>query len=371
MPVPNCGRKGNRYYASSVIIGQNDTTKVNQDSKINVLVTGATGFLGRRLTRALIENGFSVNAFVRKHSRTDRLKAIGARLCYGDIGDAESLTEALKGVDVVVHAAADTTGNARAGRRITILGTRNVIAAAQAQAVKQLIYISSCNVYAVARCRSGSRLDESAPLERRPEKRGSYTYAKFMAEQAVREAMQTGRLNITCLRPGTIWGPGGAIYTPMMGFNAGSKVYGIIGNGRFILPLVYIDNLVGAIIGSIGNEGAFNQVYNVVDDPSVTKKQYVDAVLKPLYPRAFVFYIPYGLLYAVVWCQERLFRLVKRSPFLSCYRLTSSQRHIVYDAGKLRRETGWSTAVSFDQAAGEVIAHERSASTNRSGSHKP
>ena len=271
------------------------------------------------------------------------------------------MTEALTAVDVIVHAAADTSGNDRAGRVTTILGTRNVIQAAGAQGVRQLIYISSCNVYAIADCRSGSTVNESGPLERYPKKRGSYTYAKVAAEQAIRSAMKTGRLDITCLRPGTIWGPGGAIYTPMMGFHMGRKVYGIIGSGRFILPLVYIDNLVEAIIKSIGNESTFNQIYNVVDVQSVTKKQYVDLVLKPLYPRARVFYIPYGVLYAIVWCQELLFKLANYPPFLSRYRLTSSQRHIVYDAGKLQRDTGWSPAVNLEQAAREVIAYDRPA----------
>ena len=173
--------------------------------------------------------------------------------------------------------------------------------------------------------------------------------------------MHKGRVNITCLRPGTIWGPGGSTYTPMMGFRLGNKIFGIIGNGHFNLPLVYIDNLVSAILKSIGNESAYNQIFNVVDPQQVDKSRYVDMVLKQLHPNAFVFNIPYWLIYTAVWSQEILCRLVRRSPFLTCYRLTSSQRHIVYHSHQIGKALDWRSPVCFEEAAREVIRYKQGA----------
>lgn len=334
--------------------------KSGREFKAKVLVTGATGFLGGQVVLKLIEANFCARAFVRKLANTEKLKLIGAEIYFGDVGDDNSLAAALNGVDIVVHAAANTSGNNRDGMVSTIAGTRNVLREAQVQGVKQLIYISTCNVYGIADCRPSDQVDESGPLERQPDNRGSYTCAKFQAEQIVREAMKNGQVNITCLRPGTIWGPGGATYTPMMGFRAGRKIFGIIGNGKFILPLVYIANLVDAIISCIGNQGAYNQIFNVVDKERVTKKRYFDTVLRKLYPDAMTFNIPYGLLYSTVWSQEVLFKLLGLPALLTRYRLTSSQRQIIYDAGKLERELGWAAPVCFEEAANEVIRFEQS-----------
>ncbi|MBI5307204.1 MAG: NAD-dependent epimerase/dehydratase family protein [Planctomycetes bacterium] len=331
--------------------------RADSSNKAFVLVTGASGFLGGRLSEQLVSQGFRLRAFVRKSSKTAKLEALCADIHYGDVNDYDSLEAAMQGVDVIVHAAADTSGNAQGAQASTIAGTRNVVKVASARGVQQLIYISTCNVYGTADCHPGSQLDESGPMERHPEKRGGYSYAKFIAEEVVRDAMNKGGINITCLRPGTIWGPGGETYTPMMGFRAGNKIFGIIGSGDFILPLVYIDNLVSAILNSIGNESAYNQIFNVVDAHQVNKAHYVDMVLKQLHPGAFVFNIPYWLIYSAVWGQEILCRLLRRSPFLTCYRLTSSQRPIVYHSDRIRDALGWKAPVGFEAAAKEVIRY--------------
>ena len=169
-----------------------------------VLITGATGFLGKRLTKKLIQKGFRVRALVRKSSDPRRVEELGAEICFGDIRDSQSLYAAMQGVDIIVHAAADTKGNLQDSRQVTVLGTRNVVTEAQKRGVEQLVYISTCNVYGISECKTGASVDESGPLEKRPELRGVYTYAKLKAEEIIIQNMNQGALQITCLRPGTI-----------------------------------------------------------------------------------------------------------------------------------------------------------------------
>lgn len=173
-----------------------------------MLVTGATGFLGQRLVEVLIESGYWVRGLDRRLSGIQRINATGAEVVYGDIGDAASLQSAFKDIDVVVHAAADTSGIEEETRRTTIEGTKNVLDLCEVFGIKKLIHISSLNVYGTAGYRDNDVLTEESSLEPYPEKRGFYTLGKVEAEKMVKEAIKKGAFSIVCLRPGTIFGPG-------------------------------------------------------------------------------------------------------------------------------------------------------------------
>ena len=323
-----------------------------------ILVTGASGFLGTRLVELLAQKGYPVRALVRKLSNTKKLKACGVEIFFGDVADLESLRPAFRGIDMVVHTAADTAGNERDGEWSTIRGTRNVLDLCGQGGIRKLIYISSCAVYGVADYRKGAVVGEDATLERFPEKRGFYSWSKLKADQIIAEAITKGPMPIISLRPGTIWGPGGETFTPMMGFSLGEKLFAVIGNGKFVLPFVYIDNLVEAIVRGIENQGAGGGVYNVVDTERITKREYMNKLVKKLHPGATCLYIPYSFLYSAVYIQEQLFSWMGRKPFLTRYRLNSSQKSILYDSSKLQKELGWKPSVTLEEGVNSVLVHE-------------
>jgi len=325
-----------------------------------ILVTGASGFLGTRLIEALAQKGYPVRALVRKLSNTKRLKACSVEIFFGDVADLGSFRAAFQDMEVVVHAAADTAGNEREGELSTIQGTRNVLHLCGEVGIRKLIYISSCAVYGVADYRKGAVIGEDAPLERFPEKRGFYSWAKLKADQIVAEAVTAGSMPIISLRPGTIWGPGGEIFTPIMGFSLGKKMFAVIGNGKFVLPFIYIDNLVEAIVKAIEKQGTAGGVYNVVDPERITKKEYMEHLVKSVYPDATCLYIPYSLLYSAVYIQEKVFSWMGRKPFLTRYRLTSSQKSILYDSAKLHTELSWKPPVSVEEGIKSVLDYEAS-----------
>ena len=328
-----------------------------------ILVTGASGFLGTRLIEVLAQKGYPVRALVRKLSNTKKLKTCGVEIFFGDVADLESLHPAFNNIDIVVHAAADTAGNEREGELSTIRGTENILQQCRQFGVRKLIYISSCAVYGVADYKKGSLIGEDATLERFPEQRGFYSWSKLKADQIVAEAIAKGSLPIISLRPGTIWGPGGELFTPMMGFSLGNSIFVVIGNGKFVLPFVYIDNLVDAIIRGIETQNAAGGVYNVVDDERITKRDYMNRLVKKIYPQASCFYVPYGLLYMTVFIQEQILTWLGRKPFLTRYRLASSQKSILYDSAKIRKELGWQPPVSLDDGIGTVLEYEQKRSS--------
>lgn len=322
-----------------------------------VLVTGGTGFLGKRLVELLVSDGYAVRVLARKLSNIDPLKKLGVEVYYGDVADKASLEAAYEGVDVVVHAAAGTSGDKKDCDTATIQGTVNVIELTREKKIKKLIYISSCSVYGVADYKTGQLVTEDASLERFPEKRGNYSASKQQAEALVTEAVKDG-LPAVVLRPGTIYGPGGDVYTPMMGFSVANKLFVVLGNGKFELPFVFVDNLVYAIVKSIRSESAAGRTYNVVDSERINKRQYMKKLMKKLYPGARTVYLPLPVFYLMVFSQEVLCKIIKRGPFLTRYRVKSSQRSIRYDNSRIIEELGWEQGVSVDEAVSRIIKYE-------------
>ena len=323
-----------------------------------VLVTGASGFLGRRIVQMLVERGFPVRALVRKTSKLEGLNSTGVEIVYGDVTDANSLLPAFTNVAYVIHAAAGTSGTEEQMRQVTIQGTINVLDLCAANSIKKLVYISSCSVYGVADLETGALLDENAPLEGYPERRGAYSWTKLEAEKLVVDFMNQGKVSAVCLRPGTIYGPGGENFTPMLGFSLKEKLLIVIDNGQFILPLVYVDNLVEAICAVMLNEKSTGQIYNVVDPGQVSKKEYINDFIRKLYPDSRPVYLPYQILTGAVWLQEKLFRMLKRKPVLTMYRLNSSQKPVVYSSSKIVNEIGWKSLVSFAEAVERIVSFE-------------
>jgi len=321
-----------------------------------VLVTGASGFLGRRVVEMLVARGYRVRALVRRTSKIAQLQLPGVETVIGDVTNATGLREIFLGASYVIHAAADTSGTREGASRVTVEGTRNILALCAEHQVRKLVYISSCSVYGVAGCCPGQVLNEDAGVEPYPERRGAYSWGKQAAEQLVLEKMQEETIRAVCLRPGVIYGNGGENYNPLIGLAVRNWLFVVFTQSGFVLPLVYLDNLVEAILVAMSNPRSTGEVYNVVDPWPVNKKQYMDTLIRKLHQRVPVLYLPYGLLAKLVTLQEKIFRGCNRQPLLSRYRLDSSQRPVVYDASKLARELDWRPKASFAEAVEQILA---------------
>jgi nucleoside-diphosphate-sugar epimerase/predicted dehydrogenase len=324
-----------------------------------VLVTGGTGFLGKALVRRLVADGYRVRVLARKLAQVDAVHDLGAEVCWGDVADVESFDQAMSGCDRVVHLAAGTSGSERDSQTATLQGTRNLLELCGRHSPKRLVYISSCSVYGVADYPAGALVTEASTLERFPERRGSYSASKQEAETYVSDFVKAGGVPTVILRPGTIYGPGGELYTPLIGFSIGST-YIVIGTGATVLPFVYVDNLVDAVVLSLEKDEAVGEVFNVVDPERLDKRTYMNQVIRRANAGARVVYFPYSLLYGITWMQERAFALMKRRPVLSCYRLTSSQKSLLYDSSRLAGRLGWKAKVSLVEAMDRLVQSEAS-----------
>lgn len=321
-----------------------------------VLVTGSTGFLGTRICRTLLERGFDVRAFARSQEKVAHLEREGATGVIGDMTDRDSIDAAMQGVGGVVHAAADTEGTEQGGRDVTVGGTRHVLELCKQHDVGKLVYVSSCSVYGVNDLPSGSRVTEDSPLEPYPKQRGAYSAAKLEAERMVSDFSAREQLNTVCLRPGSIYGPGTELFTPNLGLHVGSNLMIIIGLGKQVLPLVHVENVAEAVAVCIENPGAAGKIFNVIDPEQVTKREYLDQVIRPTNPGARMVYIPYFLIWLAVVPQEILFRLLGRTPILTRYRLVASQKNVVFDGSRIQARTSFRPRRTFADTVRELVS---------------
>ncbi len=174
---------------------------------VKALVTGGTGFLGAHIARQLVAAGHQVRILRRATSRTDLIADLPLEHAFGDVTDADSVRAAAQGCAWLFHTAAvaDYWRAARAKLyQVNVEGTRNALEAARAAGVERVIFTSSAA--AVGRRADGSPSDESALFNLPPE-RFPYGHSKFLAEQAVAQAVAAG-LPVVTLNPSVIFGPG-------------------------------------------------------------------------------------------------------------------------------------------------------------------
>jgi len=168
-------------------------------------LTGATGFIGTVLARALIERGWEVSAIHRPDSSLKYLSGLPLRLVPGDVTDPASVLAAMpEGVDVVFHVAGDTSlwSRHRARQyRVNVEGTRNMVEAALARGARRFVHTSTISVYGL----QTGRIDERAPQLGR-ESPVNYQRTKYLAEEEVRAGIAKG-LDAVILNPAAVMGP--------------------------------------------------------------------------------------------------------------------------------------------------------------------
>jgi dihydroflavonol-4-reductase len=174
-----------------------------------ILITGANGLVGSFLCKELIEKGYNVRAFVRKHSDCSLLQPIQDKIefAYGDILDVGSIVDAMQGVEQVVHTAAIISfwpKRNEAMYQANVIGTRNLVDIALEENIKRFIHISS--IAAIGRKPSDTVMNESNTWEESA-LNSAYANTKHQAELEIYRATEEG-LNTIILNPSIILGPG-------------------------------------------------------------------------------------------------------------------------------------------------------------------
>jgi 2-alkyl-3-oxoalkanoate reductase len=237
-----------------------------------IVVTGATGFIGRRLVRRLLDDGYRVRTLVLPH---DKLPiewgdaAVDVR--RSDITMRHTVREALAGAATVFHLAAvvGDWGKKELFERVTVGGTRNVLEeSARIQA--RAILVSSIVVYGKQLqqriCDEDS--DFGQPL-------GAYSWSKQQQEVVARKIEAETGLRLTVVRPANVYGPGSPPWVDMLVDALKEQQPTLVGEGSGCAGLTYVDNVVDILVRVAERPGSVGRVYNANDDHGVTWNRYV------------------------------------------------------------------------------------------------
>jgi predicted dehydrogenase/nucleoside-diphosphate-sugar epimerase len=304
-----------------------------------LLVTGANGYVGAHVVKAMLENGYYVRALVRPTGSPERLAGMGVEVFLGDVRRLDDVSAAAEGMDVIVHMAAGMKGSPEFMVDSCVRGTKNVAEAAARQKVKRVIYMSSLSVYDYSAQPNGSDFTETSPLESQAESRGAYSLGKRRAEDIALAHRNDPTTPWTILRPSLIVGGGSDILSPV-GSKAGNNLLSF-SSSRKRLALVHVEDVAIAVLQVLSRPNTQGQIYVLSDPDRITVRQYVKACVRNRYPGLRVLYVPYIALRSLGLMATLVRKITGFGPSINRRRLLSLYRDVGAGSAQLLRDTGW------------------------------
>ncbi len=324
-----------------------------------ILVTGASGFIGRRVVENLVGRGFrNIRCLVRPSGDPSALNAIVSprgdqpvRVLTGNLLSREDCRAATADVAVILHLAAGRGEKSFADAFMnSVVTTRNVIEAAlEGGALRRFVNVSSLSVYTNTNRRVGRLLDESSQVEERPESRGdAYSFAKVKQDQLVVTYGRTHGLPYVIARPGYVYGPGNEAIPGRVGIGTFGLFLHL--GGFNTLPLSFVDNCADAIVRAGLTPGVEGEVFNIVDDDLPSSRRFL-RLYKGRVRRFRSLYVPHAVSYALcglwekyaAWSEGQLPPVFNRRVWHAYWRSTD------YSNGKLKARLGWRQLVPTEQ----------------------
>ncbi len=321
-----------------------------------MLVTGATGFIGSHLAGRLAARGDRVRCLVRDSSPAvarEYLSGLGAELVEGDLTNPESLAPAVEGIATVFHLGGGGTTqmmSEEAFRRINVDATRNLLEACLGRgAVRRFVHMSTCGVMGDIR---HPPADETAPY--RPE---NVAYSRMKTEAEKVALSYRDRLPMVVVRMPGVYGP------PVIKDEA-SRISGVsplllilsmvkrgrwryIGDGRTLTHWVYIDDAVAGLL-SAAERGRRGEVYIIAGERWLTMQEFVETAARILGVQAPSRHIPVPVARVAAAATELTGRLLRRAPALRREAVTAFLVNRAFDISKARQELGFEPTVGLE-----------------------
>jgi len=241
--------------------------------KRRVLVTGATGFTGGHLARALLQREYDVRVLVRSREKAVELQSLGAEIIKGDLTDRQSLKPAVEGRDTVYHIAAvyrEQNVPRSLFWDVNVEGTGNLLDAASEAGVGRFVHCSTVGV-------QGEIADPPASEEAPYNPGDYYQESKVEGELLALDYFKKGIVPGVVFRPVGIYGPGDTRFLKMFRFIA-KKQFRMFGSGEVLYHLTYIDDLIEGIILTGEIPGIEGEVFTLGGEGYVTLNEFVGAV---------------------------------------------------------------------------------------------
>jgi dihydroflavonol-4-reductase len=302
------------------------------------LVTGATGFVGAAVARALRGQGHKLRLLVREGSKRTNLAGLEAELVTGDLADAAGFDRAVAGCRYVFHVAADYrlwVPDVAAMRRVNIDGTVGLLRAAAAAGVEKCVYTSS--VAALGLTGDGTPADETTAVDEAV-LIGAYKRSKYDAEQAVRALAAAGQ-NIVIVNPSTPVGPGDIKPTPtgrMVLDAARGRMPAYVNTG---LNVVHVDDVADGHVAALA-KGRAGEAY-ILGSENLMLRDLLVMIAAQARRRPAKVRLPVAPLMPLGWAMERAAEVTGVTPLMTPDILKMARKKMFFSSAKAIAELGY------------------------------
>ncbi|MFQ5611460.1 MAG: NAD-dependent epimerase/dehydratase family protein [Anaerolineae bacterium] len=299
-----------------------------------ILVTGATGFLGRNLCQRLLNQGYPLKALVRPGSDTDFLAK--AEVAYGDVTDYDSVLAAVHGCESIIHAAAVFRfwGSRQLFEQTNVLGAEHMLRAALAAGVKRFVYVSTVAV--VGPPPDNIVIDETTPCHPADD----YQRTKLRAEQLALRFYRDQQLPVIVLRLGALYGPWGHYALNRLFFEEFLRGWRIqVEHGRHITFPCFVGDAAQAIEAAL-HRGRPGEIYNV-SGPSISHRRFNRIISRLAGRRNWRLNMPTWVMLNAARLLEWLSRWTGREPYYPLNLAPYVFKDWRVDSSKAGRELGF------------------------------
>jgi dihydroflavonol-4-reductase len=305
---------------------------------MKALVTGATGFVGAAVARALLGGQWQVRVLARRGSDRRNLQNLNVEVCEGDLGDSSSLEHAAQGCDGLFHVAADYRLGAPDPAelyRVNVEGTRKVLSAAYRAGIRRIVYTSSVATIGIpADGTPGDERSESSLANMI----GHYKRSKYLAEEGVRDAARGG-LSVVIVSPSTPVGPGDVKPTPtgqLVLDAAAGKMPAYVDTG---LNIVHVDDVAAGHLLAY-ERGTPGERY-ILGGQDLSLREILEMIARLEGRKPPRVRLPYGLVLPIAYVAEGFARITGRRGRITLEGVRMSRKKMFFSSAKAARELGY------------------------------
>lgn len=319
---------------------------------MEILVTGGTGKIGKRLIPVLIGKGHNISVLVRNKKKAKEILPHGCRVIVGDITEPSSIQGCCDGIDIVYHLVG-ISGNEGPSdkefaryRKVNVEGLRHVINEARGK-VKRFIYVSSIAAMGLVK-----EMPITPESECRPH--NPYQVSKYEAEQLILKEVKENQFPAVILRPSQVYGIGGEYsYQNIMKM---IKV-GVMPKMReALVSHCYIDDLITTLSLAV-SKGISGEIYICTTEKSIGFYESVRLISSLMGRRVILVPVSRWFMYLVAFCVEKIFELIGRKPFVTRSNIIAMTTDRIYDLSKNREDFGFISSVTMEEGIRRCVMH--------------
>ncbi len=305
---------------------------------MKALVTGATGFVGSAVARALLKAGWRVRALARKGSLRRNLQDLEVEVVEGDLADGESLKRALVGCEALFHVAADyRLGALHPDQlyRTNVEGTRNILIACREAGVARVVYTSSVATIGIPADGSPGREDTPVSLT---DMIGHYKRSKYLAEQVALDAARAGT-SVVIVNPSTPIGPGDIKPTPtgqMVLDAASGRMPAYVDTG---LNIVHVDDVAAGHLLAL-QHGRVGERY-ILGGQDMTLREILADIARLVGRNPPRVRLPSAVVLPIAYAAEVVARVTRRPTRVTVEGVRMARKHMFFSSSKAAQELGY------------------------------